>query len=82
MTPCRRRTLVYVSTRTATGWRTTIRADGLPEVVADAPTSEAADAAAYARLQHLADESAARGQPLNLDDFAVQLQFDPTEVLS
>ncbi|QQR47705.1 hypothetical protein JKA73_17365 [Myxococcus xanthus] len=75
-----RRMLVYASTRTATGWRVSINAEGLPPVSEEAPTSEEAKAAAYAHVQRLADESAARGQPLNLDDYAVQLQFDPEEV--
>ncbi|UAW08012.1 hypothetical protein [Myxococcus phage Mx4 ts27htf-1hrm-1] len=77
-----RLSLTYRNKRTETGWRTTIRAEGLPEVTEDAPTSEESNAAAFARLQHLADEREARGQPLNLDDYAVSLEFDPEEVLS
>lgn len=76
-----RLSLSYASKRIATGWRVSIRAEGLPDVQAEALTSEEANTAAYAQLQHLADESEARGQPLNFGDYAVSLEFDPEEVL-
>ncbi|WP_143043113.1 hypothetical protein [Myxococcus virescens] len=57
-----------------------IRAEGLPDVTADATTSGEARTAAFADLQRLADEREALGQPLNLDDYAVHMEFDPEEV--
>ncbi|WAM23866.1 hypothetical protein [Myxococcus sp. NMCA1] len=53
------------------GWRTTIRADGLPEVKEDGRNSDEAKTLAYASLQRLVDASESQGNPLDIEDFDI-----------
>ncbi|WP_426730193.1 hypothetical protein [Myxococcus faecalis] len=78
MTTCRApRRLLYRETRGPEGRRVTIQAEGLPSVLVDAATSDAASTKAFAEVDRYADAA-----ELTVDDFTITSEYLPEEVLS
>ncbi|MBZ4400390.1 hypothetical protein [Myxococcus sp. AS-1-15] len=78
MTTCRApRRLLYRETKGPEGRRVTIQAEGLPSVLVDAATSDAASTKAFAEVGKHADAAG-----LGINDFTVTMEFPPEEVLS
>ncbi|WP_163869536.1 hypothetical protein [Myxococcus eversor] len=67
--------IAFTSVPGPLGWRTVIRGDGLESVEVDARTRRDADDTARDVMARQACAAARSGHPLNLNDYAVELQL-------